>query len=107
MISNEDIKQKRYNISKLFELLNDENIINKYNNLSIKNSNNNIENIHNTVNENNRIFEKHNDLIENIIENCSIDIKNYFNLISVFKYSYHGISNKKLFTNIMKFSKKY
>ena len=98
MISKEDIEQKRYNITKMFEVLNDENIIKDYEKFKINNKK--------TSDEDNINYEENTDFIDNIIKKFNISTQNYLELISVFKYSYHGISNKKLFTNIMKFSEK-
>lgn len=98
MISKEDINQKRYNITKMFEVLNNKTIIREYEKFNINNKN--------TYKEDTINYEENNDFIDNIIKKFNISTQNYLELISVFKYSYHGIPNKKLFTNIMKFSEK-
>ena len=75
MISTQDIENKRNNISKLFKILNE-------------------------------VYQSNPEkVIELVNSNMVINFDLYGKITSVFKYSYHGIPNKELFENIMKFSK--
>jgi len=68
----------------------------------IENKRNNISKLFKILNE---VYQNNPEKVIELVNSNIINFDLYGKITSVFKYSYHGIPNKELFENIMKFSK--
>ena len=68
----------------------------------IENKRNNISKLFKILNE---VYQSNPEKVIELVNSNIINFDLYGKITSVFKYSYHGIPNKELFENIMKFSK--